>query len=370
MNIKKNLAIIGASYLQLPLIQKAKELGYTTHVFAWAANDVGEKEADFFYPISIIEKDKILAKCKELNICGICSIASDLAAITVNFVAENLGLPCNKTEFVPIQTNKYKMRTALMNAEIPCPKFILADENFTTEQIKDFSYPIIVKPTDRSGSRCITKLENPDGIYEAIKAASNVSFEKKAIVEEFIEGDEYSMETVTQNGVHNYLATTKKFTTGSPNFIETGHRQPCGLPDNIQQKAISHIMKALDALHIENSAGHSEFKVDENGNIRIIEIGARMGGDCIGSDLVYLSTGHDFVKMVIDIAVGKPIEFNPVPTNHTVEVHFLLTQEDINEMYRLKAEHPEKIYRISPLELENLGKTEDSGTRVGCYITL
>ena len=56
----KQLAIIGASYLQAPLIQKAKELGCETHVFAWAADDVGEKIADHFYPISIVEKEQIL----------------------------------------------------------------------------------------------------------------------------------------------------------------------------------------------------------------------------------------------------------------------------------------------------------------------
>ena len=91
----RNIAIIGASYLQLPLIQKAKELGYVTHVFAWAANDVGEKEADYFYPISVIEKEDILEKCKEIGICGICSIASDVAVVTVNYVAEKMGLTGN-----------------------------------------------------------------------------------------------------------------------------------------------------------------------------------------------------------------------------------------------------------------------------------
>ena len=65
----KNLAIVGASYLQLPLIEKAKEMGYITHVFAWAANDVGEKAADHFYPISVIEKEEILNKCREIGIC-------------------------------------------------------------------------------------------------------------------------------------------------------------------------------------------------------------------------------------------------------------------------------------------------------------
>ena len=86
--MKKNITIIGASYLQLPLIEKAKAMGYTTHVFAWAADDVGEREADFFYPISITEMEQIAEKCREIEIVGICSIASDLACVTVNYVAD------------------------------------------------------------------------------------------------------------------------------------------------------------------------------------------------------------------------------------------------------------------------------------------
>ena len=89
------LAIIGASYLQLPLIKKAKARGIETHVFAWNCGDVVEKEADFFYPISIIEKKQILDKCKEIGVHGICSIASDLAIVTVNYVAEHMNLVGN-----------------------------------------------------------------------------------------------------------------------------------------------------------------------------------------------------------------------------------------------------------------------------------
>ena len=88
----KKLAIIGASYLQNPLILKAKAMGLETHVFAWAAGDVGEATADHFYPISIVEKEQILEQCRRIGIDGVCTIASDLAAITVNYVANGLGL--------------------------------------------------------------------------------------------------------------------------------------------------------------------------------------------------------------------------------------------------------------------------------------
>lgn len=69
------------------------------------------------------------------------------------------------------------------------------------------------------------------------------------------------------------------------------------------------MFRALDALEIRNGAGHSELRIDKAGNIRIIEIGSRMGGDCIGSDLVPLSTGQDFVAMAVDTAAGKPPVF-------------------------------------------------------------
>ena len=144
----KKLAIIGASYLQLPLIKKAKEMKLETHVFAWAANDVGEKEADYFYPISIIEKEKILKKCQEISIDGICTIASDLAVITVNYVASVMNLPGNSMECTELSTNKHLMRQAFFLNHDPSPKSLLAAG---IDDLKDISldYPVIVQPIDQ-----------------------------------------------------------------------------------------------------------------------------------------------------------------------------------------------------------------------------
>lgn len=366
--MKKKLVIIGANDFQDQLILKAKALGYETHVFAWEDGATGKKHADFFYPVSIVEKEEILEKCREIAPDGVCSIASDLASITVNFVAEGLGLPCNKTENMLIQTNKYAMRQALSDAGVPCPKFLHTGEDVDESLLKDFSFPIIVKPTDRSGSRSIMKLESGEGLKEAVKEACAVSFEKKAIVEEFLEGEEYSMETISYHGEHHYLAATKKFTTGAPHFIETGHREPCDLDDETLEKAKRTVLKALTALKIENSAGHSEFKVSPDGEIRIIEIGARMGGDCIGSDLVFLSTGNDFMKMVIDVACGIKPTLCDQAKDKAAEVRFLFDENDLKELEKIKASAPERIYRISDIELENLGNTTDSSTRLGYYI--
>ena len=232
----KQLAIIGASYLQAPLIQKAKDLGCVTHVFAWAADDVGEKMADHFYPISIIEKEEILQKCREIGIDGICTIASDLAAVTVNYVAEQMGLPGNGMRCCEKSTNKHKMREAFKAAGDPSPFSVLIGPKISLSALEGMQYPLIVKPTDRSGSRGITEVRRPAGLPAAIARAREQSFEKMAVVEEFAQGQEYSVECISCQGTHHLLQITLKYTTGAPMYIETGHMEPAPLTADQREK--------------------------------------------------------------------------------------------------------------------------------------
>ena len=366
--MKGKLVIIGANDFQNQLILKAKSLGYETHVFAWKDGAIGEKTADYFYPISIIEKDEILEKCKEIKPDGICSIASDLATITVNYVAEKLSLPSNPISITSQCTNKYEMRKKMKENNVKTPAFIKVSEDPSTWKLENMHFPLIVKPTDRSGSRGITKIYKESELENAIKYSTKDSFEKKAIVEEFIEGDEYSCECISYKGEHHFLAFTKKYTTGAPNFIETGHCEPSDIKEEYQQQIINNIYKALTALGIQNGASHTEFKIDKNGNFGIIEIGARMGGDCIGSDLVQISTGYDFLKMVIDVSCGKKPDFTKTTEPTKAVIKFIFTQSDLDEMNEFQKKYPEQIYRISDMEVDNIGNTHDSSSRVGYYI--
>ena len=123
----KKIVIIGANDFQNQLILKAKEMGFETHVFAWKDGAVGEKNADYFYPVSIVETDQILEKCREISPDAVASIASDLANITVCKVAAGLGLPGNSPECIRLSTNKYAMREAFTKAGIATPKFYRVD---------------------------------------------------------------------------------------------------------------------------------------------------------------------------------------------------------------------------------------------------
>lgn len=366
-NMKK-IVIIGANDFQNPLILKAKEMGYETHVFAWQDGSIGEHTADYFYPISIIEKEKILEVCKKIKPVAVTTIASDLAGITVNYLARNLNLQCNSERNILISTNKYEMRKALKKENIPTPEFHIVKDGDDLSFIKKMKYPIIVKPTDRSGSRGITKLESYDGIEAAVASAIGNSFERKAIVESYLEGNEYSCECISYNGEHTFLTVTKKFTTGAPHFIETGHLEPSDLNDELIMRIKTNIFRALDALEIRNGASHSEFKIDSNGDIRIIEIGARMGGDCIGSDLVAISTGYDFLKMTIQVACGEKPDFSQVRIPKVAAIRFIFNKKDLQHLEKIKKEYPETLHYVSEIAVDTESEIVDSSSRYGFYI--
>lgn len=361
----KKLAIIGASYLQLPLVKKAKNMDIETVCFAWEEGAVCKDIADRFYPISIIEKEEILKKCKEIGIDGITTIASDIAVVTVNYVASHMGLRSNPDEYSERTTNKYKMRLCFMDNGVPSPKFTLVD-NENHYQITGFKFPLIVKPTDRSGSRGVEKVLDPVQLEEAIIRARKESFENKAIIEEYVTGREISVESISYEGKHFILQITDKVTTGAPFFVELEHHQPSSLPEKIKMRIKDIVLHALDALHIRYGASHSELKITEDGDIRVIEIGARMGGDFIGSDLVKLSTGYDFLKGVIEVALGDFHE--PIFTEHKYSGVFFLSEET---KYLLPIIEKWKNYsEIVEAEITNpsLRKIECSGDRSGYLI--
>ena len=366
--MKPSIIIIGANDFQNQLILEAKAMGYTTHVFAWQCGDVGERTADYFYPISIVEKERILEVCRAIKPAGVCSIASDLAAITVNFVAEGLGLVGNGMESAIKATNKHLMRLAFEEAGLPSCKSILVTED-TDLAALPLKYPVIVKPTDRSGSRGIRKVTDPAELPEAVEFARAPSFEKKVLVEEFAEGREYSVEYLSWQGEHRFLAVTEKFTTGAPLFVETGHLQPPLHMDGATLAAIKALVpKVLDCLGVRYGASHTELKVDSDGTIRLIECGARMGGDCIGSDLVRLSTGVDYVRAVIEAACGVEPACEPSPETFVSSVRFIFGPEDLAALETIQREKPEALYRVSEILPFDGREIRDSSTRYGYYI--
>jgi biotin carboxylase len=245
----------------------------------------------------------ILEKCKEIGIDGITTIATDIAMPTVNFIADALGLVGNSLEATLKSTDKYEMRRTLANAGLPCPKFYMLEESKTT--IPNLPFPLIIKPTDRSGSRGVSKVENLNDFEISVKKALNHSISKKVVVEEYITTKrEFSVECISFNRQVYPLAITDKITTGPPYFCELEHHQPAEIDQKLKTEIFDLTTKAIHALNLNYGASHTEIILNYDDSLYLVEVAGRMGGDFIGSHLVQLSTGFDFLKAVIEVALN------------------------------------------------------------------
>jgi len=302
--MKEKIAVIGANEPLIPFYRQAKALGYEIIGIAIEKGAVCKKYCDRFYPISFADKDAVVDVCRKEKVDGIISFSLESALPTVVYVAQKLGLVSNSEESIKLTQSKFAQRQTLEKAGIPVPKYYLIESRADLDKV-DCHFPVIVKPVDSGGSQGICKVEDKAKLEEAYNYAISYSRSSKAIIEEYIDGREFSVEFISHQGKHYFLQITDKVTSGAPRFVEMQHHQPADIPASVWERIKTMVADALTALKIENSASHTEIKWNSNDELFIIETGARMGGDYISSDLVRLSTGYDFVEGAIKLAVGK-----------------------------------------------------------------
>lgn len=327
--MKQRIAIIGANEQQNPLILKARDMGFETHVFAWqTGEEVGEQTADFFYPISAGNKEAILARCRALQVCAVVSIGSDMAALSAAYVCENMGLRSNTYAAVVCAANKLLTRSIFEKCGIPQPNFAEIGDSIP-QRLHSLKYPLIVKPSDRSGGRGLTMVRSPQQLMRAISHAREASFERKAIAEEFVNGQLCSCECVSFDGHHHVLGFTRRSTiTVGGRICENTHFQPANLPCSAEAQMEKLSTQALSALGLRWGASSIEFILGEDGQINLIEVTPAMYGDFIGTHLIPLSYGYDYLKMVIEIACGLEPEFRQATAVQMATVRFLYEQAD------------------------------------------
>lgn len=326
----KKIMILGASILQLPAIQQAKEMGL--HVIAVDMNPdaIGFKESGIQCEvISTIDIPAVLKCAKENAIDGIMTLASDMPMQTVALVAEELGLVGISKETALKATNKAFMRDALQDCNVPIPLYHrVNDYQGFLEAVNDIvgrGYKCIVKPADNSGSRGVDllKSQTPENLQKAYDYSKTFSRTGELVVEEYMEGSEVSVETLSINGICHVIQITDKITTGVPYFVEMGHSQPSMLSEKIKEE-IAEVAKAANkALDIMDGPSHTEIKVTKDGP-KIVELGARLGGDNITTHLVPLSTGVNMVECCIKIALGEAPDLT-VKCNKAAAIRYFKT---------------------------------------------
>lgn len=301
----KKLLIIGASILQLPAIKRAKELGYYTAVLDYNPNAVGIEYADEYFNASTIDIDAVTEVAKSFKPDGIMTLATDMPMRSIAKAAGELGLPGIDMETAIKATDKGEMIKAFETHGVEHPwYYIVKNERELDATLDKLSYPCIVKPTDNAGSRGVKLINRADEVLASYEYAVKSSRSGAVIFEEYMKGDEVSVEIIVCGGEVHVLAVTDKITTGAPHFVEMGHTQPSALPLDKVAEIKDLATRAVKAIGIKNGPAHVEIMLTDKG-AKMVELGARMGGDCITTHLVPLSTGVDMIEATIRIACGE-----------------------------------------------------------------
>lgn len=301
----KRLLIIGASILQLPAILKAKEMGLYVGVADFNPHAIGVSHADEYFNVSTIDEEEVYRAGREFKADGIVTLATDMPMRAVAYATHKLGLVGISYDTAIKATDKGEMIKAFEVAGVEHPwYYILHTPEDLKKVVSEITYPCISKPVDNAGSRGVVLIESSKDLENAIQYSSLNGRNGGVIIEEYLKGSEVSVEVMVVNEDVHILQVTDKLTTGSPHFVEMGHSQP-SLLDYKDIRAIKDLAKrAVSSIGINHGPAHVEIMLTDQGP-KMIELGARMGGDCITTHLVPLSTGIDMVKATIQIALGE-----------------------------------------------------------------
>lgn len=302
----KKILILGAGEMQIPVIQKVNDLGYESIALDYDAQAVGFEYATRHYVVSSTDAEKVLEVARKEEADALLT-TSDYPVNVVAKVSKILGLPAMSPEVANICTNKYLQRKLFSENGINAPKFYLVSEDVDLDSFKE--YPYIVKPVDSSASRGVKKVDNETELKEAIEEANSYSRTGQVLIEQFIGGKEFSVETLTQNNETTVVNITEKLVIGEEYgyFVEDTHIEPARINNDEWSMIKEEVCKALTLIKANNCPSHTEVKI-WNGKAYIIEMACRLGGDYITSDLVPLSTGVDMLANLIKLSVGEPID--------------------------------------------------------------
>lgn len=311
----KKLLVLAAGILQVPIIKRAREMGYYVIATDGNPNAVGLQYADKQICANITNEEEMVAIAKQEQIDGVIHPCSEVSMNVMGRIHDELNLSGVSRKQAVVATNKHLMREAFKKGDAPSPVSILAKsaEDAWEHFCNDFQTNAILKPSRNSGSRGIAKVERGISKKEFVclyDIALEESRDNSVLIEQFIEGPEFSVEIIVWEGKVNVLTVTDKKTTEAPHFVELGHNQPSCFPEETVALIKDAAVRGVKALGVDKCACHAEVKV-QDGKAYLMEIGARMGGDFISTVLTRLSTGIDMVAAAIDCALNIEPDLTP-----------------------------------------------------------
>lgn len=312
MNQKKLMLLGGSRYI-LPIIEKAHELGLYVITCDYLPDNIAHKYSDEYCNISIINKDEVLEKARELEIDGIMSFACDPGVVTAAYVAEKMGLPsAGPYESVCILQNKGLFRKFLSDNGFNVPyakKYTNINEPM--KDINYFNWPVIVKPTDSAGSKGVTKVEKVEDLERSIKYALENSHCNEFIIEDFLEkkGCSSDSDCFSVDGELQFMSfSSQRFDKEANNeFVPSGFSWPSTLGLENEKELTNEVQRLLKLLNMKTSVYNIETRECINGKNYIMECSPRGGGNRL-SEMIKYVYGTDLISNAVKAAIGLPVD--------------------------------------------------------------
>lgn len=305
----KKLMLLGGMRYLVPVIEAAHKLGVYVITCDYLPNNIAHKYSDEYCNVSILEKDKVLEKAKELKIDGILSFACDPGVVTAAYVAEKMGLPSSGPyESVEILQNKGKFRKFLTenNFTVPVAKQY-TDIETALNDIEMFNWPVIVKPTDSAGSKGVTKVIEKNKLEDAINYALKFSHSNEFIIEDFLEkvGDSSDCDSFSIDGKLKFVSfSAQKFDENCENpYTPAAYTWPTSISKKHQKELTNEIQRLLTLLNMKSSIYNIETRECTNGKAYIMECSPRGGGNRL-AEMVRYMTGVDMITNTVKVALG------------------------------------------------------------------
>ena len=329
----KKVLIFGCGELQRSIILRGKKMGLYTVGIDPCEDATCRDDVDAFEVVGGQDYESTCAVVEKYSIDAIVTAATDKPLVMMARIAEKYGFPFYSVETAQWSTDKFQMKQRFELGDVPHARGILLNsedlkrslrskslennkDNFSDRFLIDFEadkpppelhFPVIVKPRDNSGSRGVKLCRTKEELELSMAEALEYSKLDSVLVEEFIEGPEYSIEGLHYDGKSEVIQFTEKKTTEFPYNVELGHIQPANINDENKQKIREIVAKIGKALRFENCPSHTELKINERG-IFVIETSPRLGGDYITSTLTPLSTGINMEDQLLHIALGEIVD--------------------------------------------------------------
>ncbi len=363
--------VLAGGYPQIALVNELKSRGITVLLADYFEEPVAKPYADKFYQVSTLDVEAITDVAKNEKVDFLITACTDQALLTVAKVSETLGLPCYIDYKTALNvTNKSYMKEVFTQNGISTAKHLIMAE-LDKSQLENLKYPCIVKPVDCNSSKGVKKVYNYDELTVAFNEAVELSRTDTAIIEEFIEGLEITVDVQVENGKAHVLS--KAYSDKIPDddkFVIFRTRYPVSETDSVHEQIQETAQQIADAFGLKDSMMLIQM-ISDGEKVYVLEFSARTGG-CVKYQLIKRVSGFDVIKAVVDLTLGeKPQVEIKAPESKYISNVFIYCRPGIFERLEGFEESKEEglisEYFLLKWKGAQIGNATNSGDRIAGF---